>query len=112
MQIELSDKFTDEDFVLKLVTAQEFNAEIDRQTVMTTMQRLINEQPSKKFTIIVCGIKEFCRTNKNVGRHSFETALAELQVLLNINSRLIETSADLNITVLQFTKSIADIPYK
>ncbi|KAG4077840.1 hypothetical protein HA402_013774 [Bradysia odoriphaga] len=110
--IELSDKFTDEDFILKIISAHEFNAEIDRKTVMTTMQRLTNENPSKRFTIIVYGIKEFCRTNKNVGRHLFETALTELQVLLNVNNRLIETSADLNIIVLQFTKSIADIPYK
>lgn len=79
---------------------------------METMQRIKTEYPSKKITIIVYGIKEFCRKSKSVGRHSFEKTLAELQVLLNVNNRLIETSADLNITVLQFSKSMGDIAYK
>lgn len=79
---------------------------------MATMEGIQTENTAKKITIIVHGIKEFCRKSKNVGRHSFEKTLTELQVLLNINNRLIETSADLNITVLQFSKSIGDIPFK
>lgn len=76
------------------------------------MQGMKTEYQSKKITIIVHGIKEFCRKSKNVGRLSFEKTLTELQVLLNVNNRLIETSADLNITVLQFSKSMGDIAYK
>ncbi len=111
-QLQLSDKFIDEDLVLKLISADELNEEIERKSIMATMQRIKTENASKSITIIVYGLKEFCRRNKNVGRLQFETTLTELQVLLNVNNRLIETSADLNITVLQFSKSIADIPYK
>lgn len=112
VQIELSSKITDEDFILKIISAHELNDEIERQTIMATMQRMTAAYQSKRITIIVYGLKEFGRKSKNVGRHSFEKTLAELQVLYNVNNRLIETSADLNITVLQFSKSMGDIPYK
>ncbi|KAJ6639351.1 Crossover junction endonuclease EME1 [Pseudolycoriella hygida] len=110
--VELSNKFTDEDFILKILSARELNEEIEQESIITTMQRIKTSYPGKKITILVYGIKEFCRKSKNGGRYTFETKLTELQVLHNFNSRLIETSADLNITVQQFSKSIGDIPFK
>lgn len=62
--------------------------------------------------MIIYGLKEFCRKSKNVGRLAFETKLTELQIQMNVCHRMIETAADLNITIVQFSKSIGDIPFK
>lgn len=111
-KIELSDKYTDENFVLKMLSANELSQQIEQNTLLATMRHIQDQYPMKSITILVCGLKEFCRKSKNVGRVAFETKLTELQILLNVNHRLIETSADLDITVLQFSKSIGDIPFK
>lgn len=111
-QIQLTDKFTDEEFILKIISAHELNEEIERNSIISTVQGIKTENPSKKITLVIYGIKEFCRRGKNVGRYAFERTLTEIQVLMNVNSRLIETAADLNITVLQFSKSVGDIPFK
>lgn len=95
-----------------MISAYEFHKEIEDNSIMETVQGIKINNPTKNVTLIVYGIKEFCRKSKNVGRYSIEKTLTELQLLLNVNSRLIETAADLNITVLQFTKSIGDVPFK
>lgn len=76
------------------------------------MQQIQKSNPSKKITMIIYGLKEFCKKSQNVGRLAFETKLTEIQVIMNISHRLIETSADLNITIVQFSKSVGDIPFK
>lgn len=49
---------------------------------------------------------------RKVTRNDLENALCELQVLLNWNSRLIDTPAELEMMVANYTKAIAQIPYK
>lgn len=112
LQIELTEKFNDENFILRVISASELNNQIEHKSILSTMNDIKTEHPSKKITILVCGVKEFCRKNRNVGRKSVEKALTELQVLLNVDNRMIETAADLNITVHQFAKSIGDIPLR
>lgn len=64
-------------------------------------------------TLLVFGLKEYCRGNtRNIGRMAFETALTELQLVANVSHRMLDTAEDLGVTVMQFSKSVAEIPYK
>ncbi|XP_024940621.1 probable crossover junction endonuclease EME2 isoform X2 [Cephus cinctus] len=96
----------------------------------------------KKVTLVVFGIEEYFKYHKNlkraavkgavvsnnshrknkstkkfgdfpkISRRDLETCLTEIQITANINSRLIETSQDLSLMIYQYTKAIAEIPYK
>lgn len=47
-----------------------------------------------------------------ISRHQLEMCLAEIQIVANCSSRLIESAQDLALMVCQYTKSISEIPYK
>lgn len=69
--------------------------------------------PTKQLTLLIFGLKEFCRSNRgNVGRMAFETALTEIQIMEGVSSRLLDTAEDIAQTFQQFSKSIAEKPYK
>ncbi|XKL59907.1 hypothetical protein PGB90_000923 [Kerria lacca] len=94
------------------------------------------------FTLIIFGTDEYFRTRKkknregkvnftnrvqlntqnskqenvydllNFNRFDIETALGEVQLLLNIQYKFIETEQELGLFIVQFTKSLAELPYK
>lgn len=69
--------------------------------------------PNKQLTLLIFGLKEFCRLNKqNVGRMAFETALTEIQITEGVCHRLLDTAEDIAQAFLQFSKSVAEKPYK
>lgn len=92
--------------------AKDLNNLIVNKNLLNKFQNIVEIYPDNQITLIVCGLKEFCRKNSNVGRLTFEINLTELQLILNISHRLLDTAADLANTVMQYSKSVAEIPYK
>lgn len=72
--------------------------------------------PGKRITLLVCGLKDYIRTNREAATAceplKQQIHLTQLQLLFNVNHRLLDTSADLANTIMLFTKSVAEAPYK
>lgn len=63
--------------------------------------------------LIVCGIASYCRQNRGaIRRTETEFALTEIQLLLNVCHRLLESSEEVATVIQQYTKSIAENPFK
>lgn len=109
----MNDKYEDEEQILYIITGNELNETIKLnklRSLIKNVQQLFNR---KQITLLVHGLKEFCRGNRNnVGRLTIETALTEIQLEENIGHRLLDTAEDVGYTVMQYSKSIAEIPYK
>lgn len=109
----LSDKYEEENELLHIMTGSELNSYILNDQLMNRIDVIRNRYPNKRLTLLVFGLKEFCRANRgNVGRLAFETSLTDLQISSNISHRLLNTSEDVAQVFLQFSKSIAEKPYK
>lgn len=64
-------------------------------------------------TIVIYGLKDFCRKRKGViGIKETEIKLTQLQLLANCSHRLHETPDDIALTVMQMSKAIAEEPFK
>lgn len=99
--------------MLVVVTGKELNNLIKANDLLNHLKSIEAIFDNKQITLLVFGLKEFCRQNPcNIGRLAFETALTEIQLLANISHRLLDTADDLGNTVMQFSKSVAEIPYK
>lgn len=48
----------------------------------------------------------------NISRNDLEMALTEVQIIYSFSHRMIDCPKDVGLTVLQFAKAIARIPYK
>lgn len=95
------------------MTGSELNSYISNDQLVNRINVIKELYPNKNLTLLVLGLKEFCRTNRgNVGRIAFETSLTDLQISSNISHRLLNTSEDVAQVFLQFSKSIAEKPYK
>lgn len=109
----LDDKYQDEDILLYIITASELNSYCISNGLIDHIKMISDIYPDKKLSLLIFGLKEYCRTNRaNVGRFAFETALTELQLLHGISHRLLDTAEDVAQVFLQFSKSIAEKPYK
>lgn len=93
--------------------AAELNGYVKENELLQRVKLIQCLYPNKQITLLVFGLKEFCRKNRsNVGRMAFERALTEIQLMANVSHRLLDTAEDIGNTVMQFSKSIAEIPYK
>lgn len=92
--------------------AKELNHLITTKALIVKFQQIIDIHPDNHITLLICGLKEYCRMTSNVGRLAFESDLIKLQILLNISHRFLDTAADMANTVMQFSKSVAELPYK
>lgn len=111
--MQLDDRYQDEDILLHTMTAAEFNSYVTGNQLLNRIKTIENAYRGKQITLIVFGLKEFCRANRaNAGRFAFESALTELQMLHNVSHRLVDTAEDMSQIFLQFSKSIAEKPYK
>lgn len=111
--MRLDEKFQDESIVLHVMTAAELNAYVKHGHLINRIKTIEDEYPGKKLSLAISGLKEYCRANRqNAGRFAFETALTELQLLHGISHRLLDTADDIAQLFVQFSKSIAEIPYK
>ena len=52
------------------------------------------------------------RESPEITRHDFELSLTEIQILNNCSSRVVRSSEELALVVYQYTKAIAEMPYK
>lgn len=98
--------------MLVVLTGSELNDLVKSDELMNHLKSIEVLYNNKQITLLIFGLKEFCRQRGNVGRLAFETALTEIQLMANISHRLLDTADDLGNTVMQFSKSVAEIPYK
>lgn len=111
--MRLDEKYQDENILLHMMTAAELNSYIKGKLLIDRIETIKNNYPDKELSLVIFGLKEYCRNNRaNAGRIAFETALTELQLLHNISHRLLDTAEDVAQVFLQFSKSIAEKPYK
>lgn len=93
--------------------ATDLNSLITNNGLSIRIQYIKSRFPDKQLTLLIFGLKEFCRINKTkVSRYAFETALTELQMFEGVSHRLLDTFEDIAQVFLQFSKSIAEKPYK
>lgn len=108
VQLSITDQQIDEDFLLLVWEAAEFSDAIRNGQLLDRIKNVQSQySSSKKITLLVCGL-----LRSPVDDMQLETQLTEMQLFAKINYRMIGTPADLANTVLQFTKSVAEIPYK
>lgn len=111
--MRLNEKYQDEPILLHVMTAAELNSLVIGNMLVSRIETIKSIYPAKELSLIVFGLKEYCRTNRtNAGRFAFESALTELQLLHNISHRLLDTAEDVAQVFIQFSKSIAEKPYK
>lgn len=111
--MRLDDKFQDEKIVLHFMTAAELNTYVLHGQLINRIETIESEYPDKILSLAIFGLKEYCRVNRqNAGRFAFETALTELQLFHRVSHRLLDTADDVAQMFLQFSKSIAEKPYK
>lgn len=109
----LDDKFQDENMFLHIMTASELNSYVISNQFIKRIETIKQNFPGKEMYLVILGLKEFCRNNReNAGRFAIETALTELQLLHGISHRLSDTAEDVVQIYLMFSKSIAEIPFK
>lgn len=105
-QLSISDQEIDEHFVLLVWQATELTDAIRNEQLLDRIEAVqLKYSPRKTITLLVCGPTQ---TNDI----ALQTHLTELQLFANVNYRFIETAADLANTILHYTKSVAEIPYK
>lgn len=91
----------------------ELNDAVQNNSLLALIENVQMIYVDKCITLLIYGLKEFCRTHRtNAGQMAIEMALTEIQLLANVSHRLLNTAEDVGHTVMQFTKSIAEIPYK
>lgn len=111
-QVQLTDKYQDEEHLLYVMTAADLNGYVKSNKLIDHINDVQNNCPAKQVALLVFGVKEFCRSNRNASRLDIETALTEVQLFNGISHRLMDTAEDVGHVVMQFSKSVAEIPYK
>lgn len=95
------------------MTGSELVAFVSNNALTHQITEIKRHYPNKKITLLVFGIKDMARRNKQaVNRHAVELALTELQLLHGISHRHLDTSEDVAQVFLQFSKSIGEKLYK
>lgn len=113
MQVQLSNKVTMENILLFLLTAEELVASVKSRNLIRTLTNVQTQYTDKSITILIYGLQKYSKEHpKLVNRMDIEMDLTELQIFFNCNHRMIETPTDIATTIVQFTKSVAEKPYK
>lgn len=95
------------------MTAADLSSYVKSNKLIDHINDVQNKFSNKQLTLLVFGVKEYCRNNRNnAGRLAIETALTELQLFNQISHRMMDTAEDVGNVVMQFSKSVAEIPYK
>lgn len=95
-----------------------------------TLSSITSSMPQMTLSLLIYGIEgyfDYCnqRSNKKIdsvyegindmpklSRKDFETHLIDIQLVANCSIRLVEKSTDMSLLIYQYTKAIAEIPYK
>lgn len=108
----MTDKYQDEEHLLYMMTAADLDGYVKSNKLTDHISSIQNKCPNKQVTLLVFGVKEYCRSSRNAGRMNIETALTEVQLFNRVSHRMMDTAEDIGNVVMQFSKSVAEIPYK
>lgn len=102
-----------EDAILYILTASELNELMKNGHLLPFIRNLQYMFNEKQIMLLIYGLKEYCHHHKNNTSHLiFERALTQIQLMANVNHRLLSTAEEVGYTIVQFTKAIAEKPYK
>lgn len=111
-ELRLTDKIEEQDQILYFLMGEELIKLIKNGELVSTIKELKEIFPGKSVTLLIFGLKEYCRVYKDVERKLIERSLTEVELYTGCSHRLLETSADLSSTIYQFSKAVAEEPYK
>lgn len=112
-QIQLSNKVTMENTLLYLMTAEELVTSVKNRNLIRTFTNVQKQYTDKSLTILIYGLQKYSNDfPKLVNRMDIEMDLTELQIFFNCNHRMIETPEEIALTIVQFTKAVAEKPHK
>ncbi|CRK93273.1 CLUMA_CG006816, isoform A [Clunio marinus] len=104
-----------EPHLLIILSAEEF-VKVSKENQLLSIVQTAQSDFSlnlKSTTLIIYGLKDFCRKKKNViGIKETEIKLTQLMLLANCSHRLHETPDDIALAVTQMSKAIAEEPFK
>uniref|UniRef100_A0A336M418 CSON011783 protein n=1 Tax=Culicoides sonorensis TaxID=179676 RepID=A0A336M418_CULSO len=113
-ELQLSEKIVQEKVLLLLMPAKDFIQHVKSKSLLNeikTIQQMFSSDYT--FELMICGLKSYCTRNRGaVGRTESEFALSEIQLQANCCHRLLESSEEVGQVIQQYTKSIAERPYK
>lgn len=113
--IDFGDTEKHEPYLLMVFSADNFVKAAKENSLLGKIQAAQEDLPVNPLstTLVVYGLKDFCRRNKNViGMKEMEIKLTQIQLLANCSHRLHETPDDIALTVAQMSKAVAEEPYK
>lgn len=111
--IDFPEQILQENYIIYVMLADYFVKAIRESQLLPKIQQVQEENSFKALTLVVYGLKDFCRNHKGaIGLKQIEIKLTQIQLLADCNYRMHETPEDLALTVVQFSKSIAEEPYK
>lgn len=86
---------------------------IEEDTLISKIRSQAEIYPDKKFSLLIYGLRKYLRgNNSQLSRVGIETALSRLQLHTRFSHRLIEKPDAMAECIVQFAKSIAEIPIK
>lgn len=107
---------TEENQLLLIMDASEVISLIAKQALLAHVIGIRSAFDDKRISLGLYGMRNYFERSKRhkgeVKRRDFEFALTELQLMCSCCYRLIDTPQDLGNMISQFTKAIAQAPYK
>ncbi|XP_044593749.1 crossover junction endonuclease EME1 isoform X2 [Cotesia glomerata] len=104
---------------------------INDKLFVSSVTSLCNSSAKMNLTLVIYGVEKYFEYHESKGkkkannklyesidnvpkvsRKVFEVNLIQIQLQAKCNSRLIDEAADMSLLIYQYTKSIAEIPYK
>lgn len=105
----------EEPYLMVILQAEKFVKLAKENQHLSKIQEAVSDlnfQPTST-TLVIYGLKDFCRRNKNViGMKEMEIKLTQIQLFANCSHRLHESPDDVALTVTQMSKAIAEEPFK
>lgn len=109
----MTESFNIERHLLWLMSGEQLVWHVNEKTLLAETKRISSRNSDSTITLIICGLRAHCQQNRGcVTKTATEFALTEIQLLCNCSHRLLETADEMANVVLQFTKSIAEDPFK
>uniref|UniRef100_A0A1Q3F2K0 Putative crossover junction endonuclease eme1 n=1 Tax=Culex tarsalis TaxID=7177 RepID=A0A1Q3F2K0_CULTA len=106
-------KTTAQKFIIHLMNGQELVQHVKEGSLLSIVQRLTVLYPDTVVSLLIFGLVQFCRSNRNcVGRRETEMALTEVQLFSKCSYQLLDTAEEVGNFVAQLGKSLAELPYK
>ncbi|XP_008201573.1 crossover junction endonuclease EME1 isoform X2 [Tribolium castaneum] len=131
----------DTNYIITIMNCREFLDHVNNETLCAHIQSIKSVLVNKKITLAIYDLQSYNRYQKNkkynemrtqltqeterstsnnhlfrdfpnVSKGQIELALTELELLCSCSHRMVDSGPELGQMVAQFTKSVAEIPYK